>query len=161
MKNVLVVDDSATMDGIRKQSGQVAQAMLEQSRATRDAVAGADNVAKQARRITAANLDHSVAGETLLKSMTEIRAITERNVQSVADARAVSESLKGLSSRMTGMGSDGMQGAAWIKARGGQVFAEAEESCVVYGMPRSVIEAGLCDQIIPLGKISDAILEAL
>jgi len=62
---------------------------------------------------------------------------------------------------MTGMGSDGMQGAAWIKARGGQVFAEAEESCVVYGMPRSVIEAGLCDQIIPLGKISDAILEAL
>jgi two-component system, chemotaxis family, protein-glutamate methylesterase/glutaminase len=62
---------------------------------------------------------------------------------------------------MTGMGSDGQQGAAWIKAQGGQIFAEAEESCVVYGMPRSVVEAGLCDKIIPLGKLPAAILEAL
>jgi two-component system chemotaxis response regulator CheB len=62
---------------------------------------------------------------------------------------------------MTGMGSDGTQGAAWIKARGGRVLAEAEESCVVYGMPRSVVEAGLCDEIVPLGKMAKAILEAL
>ncbi len=62
---------------------------------------------------------------------------------------------------MTGMGSDGTQGAAWVKARGGRVLAEAEESCVVYGMPRSVIEAGLCDQTIPLGKMAEAILESL
>jgi two-component system chemotaxis response regulator CheB len=62
---------------------------------------------------------------------------------------------------MTGMGSDGTQGAAWVKARGGRVVAEAEESCVVYGMPRSVIEAGICDQIAPLGKMVQVILEAL
>ena len=36
---------------------------------------------------------------------------------------------------MTGMGSDGKQGAAWIKSQGGLVFTEAESSCVVYGMP--------------------------
>lgn len=59
---------------------------------------------------------------------------------------------------MTGMGSDGREGAAWIKARGGCVLTEAQESCVVYGMPRSVVEAGLSDGEIPLDRIADAIL---
>jgi methyl-accepting chemotaxis protein len=85
---------------IRKQSGQVAQAMLEQSRANRDAVAGADNVAKQTRRLNAANVEYSAVSDTLLKSMAEIRLITERNVESVADARLVSESLKDITSRV-------------------------------------------------------------
>jgi two-component system chemotaxis response regulator CheB len=40
---------------------------------------------------------------------------------------------------MTGMGSDGKQGAAWIKSQGGLVFTEAESSCVVYGMPCVVV----------------------
>ena len=46
---------------------------------------------------------------------------------------------------MTGMGSDGREGSAWIKAKGGTVLTEAEASCVVYGMPRSIVEAGLSD----------------
>src|SRR5215211_1232688 len=50
---------------------------------------------------------------------------------------------------MTGMGSDGKQGAAWIKSQGGLVFTEAEQSCVVYGMPLSVVEAGLSDKSVP------------
>ncbi len=58
---------------------------------------------------------------------------------------------------MTGMGSDGTQGAAQIKARQGVVFAEDEETCVVYGMPRSVVEAGLCDRIVPLHEMADAL----
>jgi two-component system chemotaxis response regulator CheB len=62
---------------------------------------------------------------------------------------------------MTGMGADGTRGAAWIKARGGRVFAEAEESCVVYGMPRSIVEAGLCDKTVPLAKMAMAISEAV
>lgn len=62
---------------------------------------------------------------------------------------------------MTGMGADGTRGAAWIKARGGRVFAEAEESCVVYGMPRSIVEAGLCDKSVPLAKMAVAIAEAV
>ncbi len=62
---------------------------------------------------------------------------------------------------MTGMGSDGTEGAGWIKAQGGRVFTEAEETCVVYGMPRSVVEAGLSDKSVPLTKMPEAILEAL
>ncbi|MCP4515501.1 MAG: chemotaxis protein CheB, partial [Delftia sp.] len=62
---------------------------------------------------------------------------------------------------MSGMGSDGKQGAAWIKSQGGRVFTEAEETCVVYGMPRSVVEAGLSDRSIALDHMAQAIMEVV
>jgi two-component system chemotaxis response regulator CheB len=62
---------------------------------------------------------------------------------------------------MTGMGSDGKQGAAWIKAQGGLVFTEAESSCVVYGMPSVVKEAGLSDKSIALDDMARAIMEVV
>jgi len=62
---------------------------------------------------------------------------------------------------LTGMGSDGVEGAATIKLQGGLVFAEAEESCVVYGMPRAIVEAGLADRIVPLNQMAQVIMEAL
>ena len=62
---------------------------------------------------------------------------------------------------MTGMGNDGRAGAAWIKARGGSILTESEESCVVYGMPRSVVEAGLSDEAVPLERLAQKIMEKL
>lgn len=62
---------------------------------------------------------------------------------------------------MTGMGSDGKQGAAWIKSQGGLVFTEAEQSCIVYGMPLSVVEAGLSDKSVPLERMAQTILEVV
>lgn len=62
---------------------------------------------------------------------------------------------------MTGMGDDGKQGCAWVKARGGRVITESEESCVIYGMPRSVDEAGLSDLSAPLGTMTETILNNL
>jgi two-component system, chemotaxis family, protein-glutamate methylesterase/glutaminase len=62
---------------------------------------------------------------------------------------------------MTGMGSDGREGAAWIKAKGGTVLTEAEQSCVVYGMPRSIVEAGLSDAAVALDHMVDALLERI
>jgi len=62
---------------------------------------------------------------------------------------------------MTGMGSDGKQGCAWIKSQGGVVYTESEESCVVYGMPGSVVEAGLSDKNVPLNKLAVAIREVV
>jgi two-component system, chemotaxis family, protein-glutamate methylesterase/glutaminase len=60
---------------------------------------------------------------------------------------------------MTGMGSDGKQGAAWIKAQGGRVYTEAEETCVVYGMPSTVVQAGLSDRSVRLERMARAIEE--
>jgi two-component system, chemotaxis family, protein-glutamate methylesterase/glutaminase len=62
---------------------------------------------------------------------------------------------------MTGMGNDGTTGAAWIKSQGGIILTEDETSCVVYGMPRSVVEAGLSDQSVPLEGIAEAIMEII
>lgn len=62
---------------------------------------------------------------------------------------------------MTGMGSDGKQGAAWIKSQGGLVFTEAESSCVVYGMPGVVVEAGLSDKSVALEDMAHAIREVV
>ncbi len=59
---------------------------------------------------------------------------------------------------MTGMGSDGREGSAWIKAKGGTILTESESSCVVYGMPRSVVEAGLSDGAVSLDQMADALM---
>ena len=55
---------------------------------------------------------------------------------------------------MTGMGNDGTQGATWIKAQGGMILTESEESCIIYGMPRSVVESGLSDGEVKLSSMA-------
>ena len=62
---------------------------------------------------------------------------------------------------MTGMGNDGLLGAAHIKAQGGRVVTEAESSCVVYGMPRAIVEASLSDRSATLDQMADAIMEMI
>jgi two-component system chemotaxis response regulator CheB len=62
---------------------------------------------------------------------------------------------------MTGMGDDGKEGAAWIKAQGGKVLTQDEGSCVIYGMPRSVAEAGLSDGRVPLASMAEEITKRL
>ncbi|MGJ3231483.1 MAG: protein-glutamate methylesterase/protein-glutamine glutaminase [Oceanicaulis sp.] len=54
---------------------------------------------------------------------------------------------------LTGMGSDGREGARAVRAAGGQVIAQDQASSVVWGMPGAVAEAGLADQILPLKDI--------
>src|SRR4029453_15315991 len=58
---------------------------------------------------------------------------------------------------LTGMGEDGTEGARAVKAAGGLVLAEDESTCVVYGMPRSVVEHGLSDEVVPLDHMAEAI----
>jgi len=60
---------------------------------------------------------------------------------------------------LTGMGRDGLEGAQEVRRCGGRVIAESESSCIVYGMPRAVIEDGLADVVVPLSEISAAIVE--
>ena len=55
---------------------------------------------------------------------------------------------------MTGMGFDGLEGCAKVKQSGGQVLTQTEDTCVVWGMPRAVVEAGLSDGEIPLHQFS-------
>jgi len=62
---------------------------------------------------------------------------------------------------LTGMGSDGVEGLRAIRLTGGRTFAESEESCVIYGMPKAAVEAGVVERSIPLGRMADEILAAV
>jgi two-component system, chemotaxis family, protein-glutamate methylesterase/glutaminase len=58
---------------------------------------------------------------------------------------------------LTGMGSDGTHGASLLHSDGGYVIAEHESTCVVWGMPRSVVEAGAANIVLPRHQIATAI----
>jgi two-component system, chemotaxis family, protein-glutamate methylesterase/glutaminase len=62
---------------------------------------------------------------------------------------------------LTGMGSDGLEGSRQVKRAGGFVVAENELTCVVYGMPKVVIEAGLADRVALLDDVGSALSELL
>jgi two-component system chemotaxis response regulator CheB len=59
---------------------------------------------------------------------------------------------------LTGMGRDGVEGAARLVACGGSILAQDEASCAVWGMPRAVLEAGLAAAALPPDKIARRIV---
>jgi two-component system chemotaxis response regulator CheB len=69
-----------------------------------------------------------------------------RNVARIAGRNAIGVVL-------TGMGEDGAKGVVAIKAAGGYVLAETEESAVVYGMPRAAVQTGCVDETLPLAAL--------
>ena len=60
---------------------------------------------------------------------------------------------------MTGMGADGREGVRALKAKGAEVWAQDEQSCVVYGMPAAIVDAGLADRVYALAKIGENIID--
>jgi two-component system chemotaxis response regulator CheB len=58
---------------------------------------------------------------------------------------------------MTGMGDDGADGLARIKAAGGTTLVQSEDSCVVAGMPRAALERGCVDRVVPLEDLAQAL----
>jgi two-component system chemotaxis response regulator CheB len=62
---------------------------------------------------------------------------------------------------LTGMGNDGTEGMRLLKRGGSLNIAQNEASCVVFGMPREAIQAGVVDTVLPLNKIADTIVRAI
>lgn len=62
---------------------------------------------------------------------------------------------------LTGMGSDGVDGARVLRENGGCLIAQSEESCVVYGMPKAVVDANLANQVLDAEEIANAIMAAV
>ncbi len=59
---------------------------------------------------------------------------------------------------MTGMGNDGLRGLQSLKEKNGTILAQNEETCIVYGMPKAAVEAGIVDSIVPLENMAQAIM---
>lgn len=62
---------------------------------------------------------------------------------------------------LTGMGNDGLKGMEMIKRNNGKTLAQDEETCVVYGMPKAVVEAGIADKVIPIEEIAGEIINSV
>ncbi|MGE5561200.1 MAG: protein-glutamate methylesterase/protein-glutamine glutaminase [Chloroflexota bacterium] len=62
---------------------------------------------------------------------------------------------------LTGMGFDGARAMAELHRAGGRTIAEHQSTCVVYGMPRAVVEMGVADVVAPIHAIAERIVEAL
>jgi two-component system chemotaxis response regulator CheB len=62
---------------------------------------------------------------------------------------------------MTGMGADGREGAKLMKQGGSQIWAQDEASCVIYGMPAAVVQAGLADRILALKEIGPEVVRSI
>ncbi len=62
---------------------------------------------------------------------------------------------------LTGMGKDGAEGLLQLRQRGARTFAQNEETCVVYGMPRAAFELGAAERMVPLERMHEAILSSL
>ncbi|MCH8840519.1 MAG: chemotaxis response regulator protein-glutamate methylesterase [Planctomycetes bacterium] len=89
----------------------------------------------------------------------------ERNCKPSADYlfRSVAEHYgdRVLAAILTGMGDDGTIGCQLLKKAGARIIAQDEASCVVYGMSRSVIEAGIVDEEAPLQNIADCLMQSV
>ena len=89
------------------------------------------------------NNNHLISAD---KPMVSLAPVYGRNVTAVV---------------LTGMGADGTEGLRTIKKHGGHTIAEDKSTCLVYGMPRSAIEAGVIDKIVPLYQIADEIIKTV
>jgi len=62
---------------------------------------------------------------------------------------------------LTGLGNDGLKGMKEIKNSGGRTIAESEATCVVYGMPKAVVDSGIADKVVPVEEIAGEIINAV
>jgi two-component system chemotaxis response regulator CheB len=137
---------------------EVSELQVKEAQEGDEVVAGQVLLAPAGRHLTFRRVDDRVVVHLDLRPLdTPHRPAVDVLFQSAAEIYGA----RTLGVVMTGMGSDGREGAAWIKARGGRILTEAEESCVVYGMPRSVVEAGLSDSSSTIDNMAAAIMDRL
>lgn len=88
----------------------------------------------------------------------------ERNCKPAADFlfRSVASNYgpNALGVVLTGMGDDGTAGAKLMHSAGASILAQDEDTCVVYGMPKSIVDNGLADAVVPLEKVHEHLIAA-
>jgi two-component system chemotaxis response regulator CheB len=105
-------------------------------------------------------LNKNVDGKVALKveDYSAVEVVYKPSINVTLDSAAPIYKERLLSVILTGMGNDGFVGCESVKKYNGRIIVEAEESCIVYGMPKVVFEAGLADIQVPLSNIYQKIM---
>lgn len=90
---------------------------------------------------------------TASMSAEPVKALFRPSVSVLFETAARAFGARVLAVQLTGMGDDGLTGARSLREAGGRVIAQHESTCVVYGMPRAVVEAGMADAVMTPAQI--------
>lgn len=99
-------------------------------------------------------------GGSLMAAVTEEpkEALYKPSANVLMETTGIAAGRKALGVTLTGMGNDGVEGTRVLKEKGGWAIAQNEASCVVYGMPKAVVDAGLADEIVDIADMAQIIL---
>jgi two-component system chemotaxis response regulator CheB len=97
--------------------------------------------------------------ERVRLEMVPLHTLHRPSVDVLFASAAVAYGSEALGVVLTGMGEDGLQGSRALVAAGSKVMTQTESSCVVYGMPRAVAEAGLSARAVPMEGMAAALTE--
>jgi two-component system chemotaxis response regulator CheB len=99
--------------------------------------------------------------EVIVEFVKDAKYIYRPSVDLLMQSAALTYESRSMGVILTGMGNDGLAGMTEMKKKAGYIIAQDEETCVVYGMPRAVVNAKLADSVLPIDKISEEIIRAL
>ncbi len=98
------------------------------------------------------------SGRVELKVSTEpADALYKPSANVLIDSVATGFGRRAVAVILTGMGSDGLEGVRALKTNGGRALAQSDSTCVVYGMPKAIVDAGLADEIVDIDDMAEAI----
>ncbi len=86
-------------------------------------------------------------------------ALYKPSANVLIESAAVSSGRRALGVILTGMGNDGLEGVRALKSRGGRALAQSDSSCVVFGMPKAIVDANLADEIVDIDDMAQAIMK--
>ncbi|MBF0514077.1 MAG: chemotaxis response regulator protein-glutamate methylesterase [Desulfovibrionaceae bacterium] len=106
-------------------------------------------------------LDNKISRLELTVTDEPKEALYKPSANVLAASAAQSAGRRCLGVILTGMGNDGMEGIKTLKEKGGRALAQSDATCVVYGMPKAIVDAGLADEIVDIDDMAQAIMAGL
>lgn len=106
-------------------------------------------------------IDQKVSRIDLVVSEEPQSALYKPSANELISSVAAGVGRRALGVILTGMGNDGLEGIKVLKAKGGKALAQDDASCVVYGMPKAIVDAGLADEILDIDEMGSGIMQGL
>ncbi len=103
-------------------------------------------------------LDQKITHVDLVISKEPASALYKPSADVLVSSVAKAVGRRGLAVILTGMGADGMLGVKDLKDKGGLALAQSDVTCVVYGMPKAIVDEGLADKVVDVDDMAASIV---